>query len=109
IYGGSFANTNLPPLEPGLRWNTAQLQTAGTIRVTTVAPQILPLTVEGTNLMISVQSETGVTYVLETAETLASPIPWTGIATNLGSGEVLTFLTPLDPSLPQKFFRFSIY
>lgn len=110
VFAGSFAVKNLPPLNPGLRWDTAQLTTSGTIQVVLLAqPQILPVSFDGTNLLISVLSEAGASYVLEASETAQAPINWTSIATNIGTGGILTFPVPVGVAPTQSFFRFKVY
>jgi len=109
-HAGTFAVTNLPALDTGLRWTTTQLATNGTIEVVSLTPpEILPLTMDGTNLLISIQSEAGVTYVLQSTEDLNPPVLWSGIATNLGTGALLTFSVPVDALMPQRFFRLEAY
>ena len=110
IYAGAFSVKNLPSLNPGLRWDTSLLNTSGIIQVAPLTPpQILPVTLNGTNLMISLQTDAGATYELQMATGVEAPVTWTSIATNTGTGGILTFPTPVDPSQPKQFFRLRAY
>ena len=100
----------LPPLAPGLQWATSQLLVNGTLSVVAAAPpQLIPVTLSGTNLLISLQSENGLSYVLETATNLNAPTAWTAFSTNNGTGALLTIPAPFDPAQPQSFFRVVAY
>lgn len=105
-FGGAFNTMTLPPLAPGLRWATNQLLVNGTLGVVApTGPLLMPVALSGTNLLISLQSEFGLSYILETATNLNAPTTWTPVSTNSGTGALLTIPVPLDAGQPQRFFR----
>ena len=109
-FGGWFNSVALPSLGPGLHWATNQLAIDGTLRVAApTPPQILPVSLIGTNLQISFASEFGVTYVLQSADVLDIPSTWLNISTNNGTGGLLTFPVPVDNNRPQEFLRLLAY
>jgi autotransporter-associated beta strand protein len=108
--GGNFANENLPGLTAGLRWDSSSLATDGKLRVAAITPPtIQPVSFDGTNLLLQVSSETGVSYVLEATPSLDAPVFWTAIATNSGTGGLLTFPISVSAESPQQFFRMATY
>ncbi len=109
-YSGGFSSLTLPPLVPGLHWATNQLAANGTLAVAAPAPpQILSVSLSSTNLQLSLQSESGVSYVLQKAGALEAPITWTAISTNNGTGSLLTIPVLLDTTQPQQFLRLVAY
>ena len=109
-FGGAFNTMTLPPLGPGLHWATNQLLVNGTLSVTPpTRPQLLPVVLSGTNLQISLQSELGVSYILEMTTSLDAPMAWTPVSTNSGTGALLTIPAPFDAAQPQSFFRLEAY
>ena len=63
----------------------------------------------GTNLLLQVSTLVGVDYVLEAATNLwPPPIDWAPIATNPGTGGVLTNTVPIDAGTPQRFYRYQV-
>ena len=109
-YAQSFVNKNLPALTGGLRWDDSLLETSGILSVVAITPPtILPLGYDGTNLLVQITTEPGVTYVLEATPSLEAPVTWTGVATNSGTGGVLSFPVPVDVSEPQQYFRVNAY
>ena len=104
----TFASLTLPPLSSPLFWDLADLTIDGTIRVVMPSPEIFPPVLDGTNLLLSVQGQIGMDYILQSTPNLAEPISWTGISTNSGAGEVLTISVPLDQNGGQSFFRFVV-
>jgi hypothetical protein len=110
LFSGWFNTVTLPPLGPGLHWATNQLAIDGTLRVAAPTPPlILPVSLQGTNLLLSIASEFGVTYVLQSASDLDSPTAWVGISTNNGTGTLLNIPAPVDVTQPQQFFRLLAY
>lgn len=107
---GGFATNNLPSLTSGLHWDVSALATTGVLRVGLLPPPtILPAACIGTNLVLQLSSEAGVTYVLEAAASLDTPVIWSGIATNLGTGGLLTFPVAVDFNQTNRFFRVLAY
>jgi hypothetical protein len=82
----------------------------------TIRAQLAPLppaattissTVNGTNLVLTYGSTGGGhTYILESATNLNSPVTWTPIVTNPGTGGTITNIVPLNPNKPQQFLRY---
>lgn len=72
------------------------------------APVITP-SLSGGNLLMPVNSQSGYTYVLQSATNLVSPVSWTGVTTNAGTGGVLNFSAPVNPVQPQSYFRVVAY
>lgn len=110
---GSFAPVSLPPLLPGLSWNTSNLGANGTINITgtVVPPQFNAPVVSGTDLSLSgTGGIAGGTYHLLTSTDVALAVSnWTPIATNVfdGSGN-FTFTETFDPGTPQRFYLIAI-
>ena len=100
----AFASMTLPPLDPGLRWNTNQFATDSTITVVAIAPRI-SASLSGTNLTLQFPTEIGVKYVLQSATNLTTPTIWTSQQTNAGNGTVQSLEIPINPAEPQKYFR----
>jgi hypothetical protein len=109
-YLGSFTTIQLPPLGPGLSWNTSQLAVTGSISVTgtLVPPAISSTGTSGGNLIFS--GTGGVPsgpYVVVTSTNVALPvINWTRLSTNafdnLGA---FSFSTAIDPNTASRFYR----
>jgi fibronectin-binding autotransporter adhesin len=104
---GTFAATNLPALaSTNLYWDASLLNSQGILRVLSkvpTSPSIQTSVLSGTNLVLTVPSQTGFTYVLEATPTLVPP-GWAGVQTNAGGG-LLTFTIPIDSAEPKRFFR----
>jgi hypothetical protein len=109
-FSGSFSAVTLPDLQPGLRWDTNQLTSAGTIAVVAVpAPLIQPVTVIATNLTLQFLTQTNVAYVLQATTNLEPPVAWTSLQTNAGDGAVLTLQLSVDPAQPQQYYQVLAY
>jgi hypothetical protein len=106
---GSFANITLPPLDPGLHWNTNLLATAGVISVAAPAAPQIQTSRNGTNLMLQFPTEIGVTYVLQSAPNLIAPIVWTSQKTNSGDGTFQSLSIPIDPLQSERYFRLQAF
>jgi autotransporter-associated beta strand protein len=72
-------------------------------------PTIAPVTVSGTNLVVSVPTVLGANYVLQSATNLTPTIYWKNESTNAGTGGNLVLDVPIEPGKPQKFLRFWVY
>jgi autotransporter-associated beta strand protein len=83
---GSIAVGKLPPLWPGLSWNTGALNTSGIISVTgtRLPPQITAQGVSGANFVLSGSGGlAGATYYVLATTNVAAPLAtWPRIATN---------------------------
>jgi autotransporter-associated beta strand protein len=108
-FAGSFANIILPPLDPGLHWNTNLLATAGVISVAAPAAPQIQTSRNGTNLMLQFPTEIGVTYVLQSAPNLIAPIVWTSQKTNSGDGTFQSLSIPIDPLQSERYFRLQAF
>jgi autotransporter-associated beta strand protein len=107
IITGEFAATNLPALSGNLFWDTSKLNSEGILTValqTAAAPIIFLPTLNGTNLTLQVNSQSGFNYVLQ-ATTQLSPAEWTLIQTDIGGG-LLSFTIPISST--QQFFRICV-
>jgi autotransporter-associated beta strand protein len=102
---GAFASFDLPPLRPGLQWDTSQLAVDGTLRVGAASPRILPVVSGGESITIRFQTLPGLTYVLESTSSLAPPVTWTNVGTRVGSGGLGAFVVLVQPATTQRFFR----
>jgi len=114
IGGGGYGVVSLGTLPPEvsayLSNNTAN--SSIDLVVTSVPgsqPTIEPVTVSGTNLVVSVPTVTGVNYVLQSATNLTPTIFWVNESTNAGTGGNLILNVPIEPGKPQKFVRFWVY
>ena len=72
-------------------------------------PVIAPVTVSGTNLVVSVPTVSGYNYVLQSTTNLTPTINWQNESTNAGTGGNLILNVPIEPGKPQKFLRFWVY
>jgi hypothetical protein len=105
---GAFTNLALPLVGPGLYWDTATLNTNGTLRVAAIPrPQITASLIPG-NMLIQVASIAGRTYVLERTTNLVAPIVWAAQTSNSGNGDVLTFAAPIMGTSAIAFYRLRI-
>jgi autotransporter-associated beta strand protein len=108
--------TNGVPLAPGV-YNAANaapfLAGSGSLKVAGATPPpqpvIAPLSISGTNLVVSVPTVSGFHYVLQSATNLTPTINWSNESTNAGTGGSLFFNVPIEPGKPQKFLRFRVY
>jgi hypothetical protein len=69
-------------------------------------PTILQPAFTGTNLSVSISSQSGFSYILEATPEIAPP-NWAGIQTNMGGG-LLTFVVPITPACRQQFLRIRV-
>lgn len=99
---GVYQATNADPFIAG----------SGSLQVvsgTPPQPTIAPVTVSGTNLVVSVGTGLGANYVLQSAANLTPTINWQNESTNVGTGTNLIFNVPIGPAQPQKYLRFWVY
>ena len=110
-YSGSFSYT-LPMLPSPLAWDDSTFATDGTLRVTggaPPAPTIGPVLISGTNLVVTVPTISGASYVLQTTTNLTAPVNWQNESTNAGTGGNVQLNVPIESSKPQKFLRVRVY
>jgi len=100
----------LPPLWPGLSWNTSALNSSGILSVTgTALPISLGTTVASvTNLLITgTGGVAGAPYLLLSSTNVALPLASWIQATNgvFGTDGTFSSTIPMSPGVPQKFFK----
>jgi len=111
-YSGSFTNFNLPNLNPGLAWNTGNLNVDGTLAVVTIPPPVLSSVSQMTNgaFRLTFTGLSGVGYEIR-ATTNLSLVPWTSwdlISTGLFNGSPALFDDSSATNYPQRFYRIGI-
>jgi len=111
-YSGSFANVSLPPLVPGLAWQTNTLTADGTLRVVaTNSPVISSLVLPDNSFLLSVTGGPASSpYRVFTSTNLALPLTnWTPIWTDRfdlnGSG---LFTNPAGSTNSLQFFNIRV-
>jgi len=73
------------------------------------APVIHSPGLAGTNLVFSTDNTViGSNYVLLSSPNLQPPVTWTPVSTNAGTGSPITNQVPVNPALPQRFFRYQV-
>ncbi|MEO7297304.1 MAG: autotransporter-associated beta strand repeat-containing protein [Verrucomicrobiota bacterium] len=102
---GSFDNVNLPTLAAGLKWDTTSLAVNGTLNIVALTSPTLSAALSESNLLLSVQSETGISYILQGTVDLTPPVAWNNLSTNSGTGGTLTIPIPIDVTNQHNFFR----
>jgi fibronectin-binding autotransporter adhesin len=106
-YFGAFEEINLPPLGPGLSWETNNLVLDGTISVLgVIVPEITAHVSNGNVILSGANGTPGGTYNILSSTNVAAPLStWTGVETNVFdlNGE-FTFSTAINRSTPQRFF-----
>jgi autotransporter-associated beta strand protein len=110
---GSISVNPLPPLWPGLSWNTGSLNSAGTISVvgTPIPPQIANVGISGPNLVLSGSGGlAGATYYVVSTNKVAAPLAnWPRIATNTFAADGnFTNSLPFSLATPQSFFNIRV-
>jgi len=86
--------------------------TALTITVTNPPPPNAPIiapSVVGSSLQLQIASQSGYHYVVQAATNLASPIIWSNVSTNAGTGGPMNLSVPISTTTPQRFFRVWAY
>jgi len=112
-FAGSFSALNLPPLGPGLAWNTSAL-TNGVLSVVlgTVAPQFGQVSLAGTNLLMSGSGgAAGYFYSVLAATNLITPLTnWSLISTGFfdGNGNFI-FSNGINLQSSQQFYEIQIH
>jgi autotransporter-associated beta strand protein len=110
---GSISVNPLPPLWPGLSWNTTSLNSAGVISVTgtPIPPVISSVSSSGGNLTLSGSGGlAGATYYVVSTNNVAAPLAnWPRIATNtFAAGGTFTIAIPINLATPQSFFSIQV-
>ena len=106
----AFTTVNLPALGAGLAWDN-QIAANGSIAVVTApvsGPQFGPTVLSGGNLIFSgTGGVTNGSFVVLSSTNVAAPLMnWLPVTSNVfdASGNFL-FTNPVDPNLPQEFYR----
>ncbi len=111
-YSGTFSNVQLPPLPFGLKWNTNNLNSAGTISVAlNTTPVIGLISISGGALGLSGTGGVGnANYVLLGATNIATPASnWMRLLTNqFDTGGNFDFTTNAETSAPENFYRLEL-
>lgn len=107
---GSITPVSLPPLWPGLSWNTGSLNSLGSIAVqgTLIPPSITSSGTSGGNFfMTGSGGVAGATYYVLSSTNVAQPlVSWTRVATNtFDNGCGFSYTNSVAD--PQQFFRIS--
>ena len=114
-YSGDFTSYDLPTLPDPMTWNTTLVPSQGILKIDGGAPPqppqptISPVTISGTNLVVSATTVSGASYVLQSATNLTPTVIWNNESTNAGTGGTLTLNVPIEPGKPQKFLRVWAY
>ena len=96
-YANSFATVNLPPLNPGLAWDTSKLSVNGSISVVTVPPANISVqTGGGGSLSLNWPANQG--WILQQTTNLSAS--WNDVVTTTNSYQVIPV-----PTLPGQFYR----
>ena len=103
LASGVYNTGNAAPFIAG----SGSLKVAGT--APPPPPTIAPVTVSGTNLVVSVLTVSGANYVLQSATNLTPIINWQNESTNVGTGGNLIFNVPVNPSQTQRYLRVWVY
>ncbi len=74
--------------------------------VAPAGPVLISPRINGSDLMLVIETHSGVSYVLESSPTLVNPV-WTPISTNIGTGLSLTNQLPINRG-GNEFFRYLI-
>jgi len=107
-YRGNFTSFTLPMLGAGLAWNTTNLTLDGTMSVViTAGPQFSAVVQRGDgNFQFNGAGAAGVTYELEAATNLFSPIAWQVVTNAVADQGGLFQLVDLQATnFPERFFR----
>ena len=111
-FSDAFSVVLLPPLQPGLAWNTNQLNTAGILSVVGTAPPVFgSATLSGGGLVLSGSNGTpNASYFVLTSTNVALPmINWTRAATNQFAADgTFVFTNPVPPGFPVLFHRLQL-
>ncbi|MBL9135382.1 MAG: cadherin domain-containing protein [Verrucomicrobiales bacterium] len=103
---GAFASVDLPPLPPGLEWDTRSLSVDGSLRIILSPPVVLPVRRVGSSaISLRFQTIAGRTYVVETTGELGPESVWTPVTTHQGAGGIQTVNLSIKPATPQRFYR----
>lgn len=107
-YSGNFTSLTLPMLGTGLAWNTTNLNLNGTMSViVTATPQFSSVAQRGDgDIQFSGTGAAGVTYELDAATNLYSPIAWLFVTNTIADQSGLFQMVDLQATnFSQRFYR----
>jgi hypothetical protein len=84
-----------------------QLTELESIRVAAVALPAIAIRQSGTNFIFTLNTRTNALYILQSTTNLTLPA-WTPVSTNIGLGRIISNSVPINPAVPQQFFRYQI-
>jgi autotransporter-associated beta strand protein len=101
---GAFDKLELPP---AYKWDTSQLASNATIRVTgiTVIGLIQPVQIVNGSVVIRFQTLLGHQYDVESTVSLQPPVHWSRAATRSGTGGMTSVSAMISTNAPQRYFR----
>jgi hypothetical protein len=101
---GAFDRFDLPP---AFKWDTSQLASNGTIRISaiTVIGAIQPLQIVNGSLVIRFQTLAGHQYDIDSTTSLQPPVHWSRVTTRPGTGGMVSISVSMPNNGPQQFFR----
>ncbi len=108
---GAFASVSLPGLEPGLAWNTNNLNTAGTLAVISIVPSFTTVSLTGSQVVFGGGGglPNGTYYVLASTNLALPAAAWTRIATNTyDAGGHFNFTNAISSGTPHVFYRLQL-
>jgi hypothetical protein len=103
---GAFTSTTLPPLNPGLAWNTSGLSTGVVSVVATALPAFTSFAPAAGMFTLGGTGAASQSYTLEAATNLSPPIFWLPVTNVVAGTNGLFELLDLDATNhPQRFYR----
>lgn len=106
VLGGAFATTSLPPLNPGLAWNTSGLNTGIVSVVATALPAFTNLIPSSEAFTLGGTGAASQSYTLEAATNLSAPIIWLPVTNTIADTNGVFELLDLEATNhPQRFYR----
>ena len=104
--GGAFTTTTLPPLNPGLAWNTSGLSTGVVSVVATALPAFTSMVPSAGAFTLGGTGAASQSYTLEAATNLTTPIFWLPVTNTIADTNGGFELLDLEATnYPQRFYR----
>jgi len=110
-FSGTFAQLDLPPLDPALAWDINGLVTTGVLEVRHAAPQTIASyrRDSGTGYMkFEFTGNPGYAYRVQATTNLTPPVVWETLSTNIADlvTGLFRFTDTNAPAYPQRFYQF---
>jgi len=103
---GAFTSTTLPPLNPGLTWNTSGLSTGVVSVVATALPAFTNMIPSSESFTLGGTGAASQSYTLEAATNLTTPIFWLPVTNTIADTNGVFQLLDLEATNhPQRFYR----